>query len=106
MVKEWLLPENAANAKAAPGGGLAFQRSNHSVLWLLRVRHLPVAAFVHELVELGLVLCKAKAVQEFPELTLLFLEPAQRIGPVLVEGAVAARWRVVPATAPWTPAHP
>src|SRR6185312_6281834 len=44
----------------------------------------------HEGVELFLVLGVAQAIEEIPELDLLFLEPAQGFHAVLVEGAVAA----------------
>src|SRR5512132_384375 len=47
----------------------------------------------HELVELFLVLGVTQAVEEIPELDLLFLETLQGFGAVLVEGAVAARGR-------------
>jgi hypothetical protein len=49
-----------------------------------------VAAFGHELVELGPVFGKAQSLQEVLKLALLFLEPAQRIGPIFVESAIAA----------------
>src|SRR4029079_12239815 len=106
MVKDSLLLERPQVQRPPFGGGLFFQRTHHSVLGLLRVRHLPVAALSHELVELGLVLCEAETVEEFAELTLLFLEPAQRIRPILIERAVAARRRIVPTTGPWATAHP
>src|SRR5687767_9848259 len=50
-----------------------------------------VAAVGHELVELGLVLGLAQAVEEIAELLLLFLEALQRLGAVFVEGGIAAR---------------
>ena len=53
-----------------------------------------VAAFVHELVELGLVLGVAQPVEERAKFLLLFFEPAQRRGAIFVERVVAARWRV------------
>jgi hypothetical protein len=55
-------------------------------------------AIVHELVELGLVLRLAQPIEELPELALLFLEPAQRVRAIFVEGVVAGRLR--PAAAP------
>ncbi len=45
----------------------------------------------HELVELGLVLGFAQSRQEFLEFALLVFEPAQRLGAIFVEGAVAGR---------------
>src|SRR5580692_10857065 len=50
-----------------------------------------VAPVGHELVELGLVLGHTQALEEFAKLALLVLETAQRLGAVVVEGAVAAR---------------
>ena len=47
------------------------------------------AVLRHEGVELFLVLGVAQAVEEVAEFNLLFLEPAQRVGAVFVEGAVA-----------------
>ena len=49
------------------------------------------AALGHELVEFGLVLGVAQAVEELLELALLLFEAAQGFGAVFVEGAVAAR---------------
>jgi hypothetical protein len=49
-----------------------------------------VSALCHELVELGPVFGKTQPLQELLELALLFLEPAQRIGAILVESAIAA----------------
>jgi hypothetical protein len=51
------------------------------------------AALRHELVEFGLVLGVAQAVEKFLELALLFFQPAQRLGAVLVKCPVAARGR-------------
>ena len=48
-------------------------------------------AFVHEAVELGLVLGTAEPLQEGLERLLLFLQPTQGLGLVVVEGAVAGR---------------
>src|SRR5438270_4430058 len=59
-----------------------------------RRRCRPIAPFVHELVELGLVLGVTQAIQEALELGLLFLEPLQRLLAVFVKGAIAARWAV------------
>src|SRR5664280_155761 len=56
----------------------------------------PVAALGHELVELGLVLGEAQAIEKFAELTLLFLKTLQRIAAVFVEGVVAAGGRGTP----------
>src|SRR5215472_13893540 len=50
----------------------------------------PVATLRHELVELDLVLGVPQAIKEIPELALLLLEPPQRLGAVVVKGAVAA----------------
>src|SRR5258708_5990760 len=47
----------------------------------------------HELVELFLVLGVAQAIEEIPDLGLLFLEAPQGFHAVFVEGAVAARGR-------------
>src|SRR6266851_1731973 len=47
----------------------------------------------HELVELFLVLGVTQAIEEIPELGLLFLEAPQGFHAVFVEGAVAARGR-------------
>jgi hypothetical protein len=49
-----------------------------------------IAPFGHELVELGAVLGKAQPPQELLELALLFFEPAQRIGAIFIESAIAA----------------
>ena len=49
------------------------------------------AAIGHELIELGLVLGVAQALQEFPELALLLFEPAQRLGAIFVERPISAR---------------
>jgi len=59
----------------------------------LRRAAAPIAPFGHELIELGLVLGGAQPIEELAELLLLFLEPAQRVGAVVVEGAIAARGR-------------
>jgi len=59
----------------------------------LRLRSLAtgsVAALGHELVELGSVFSESQALQEFLELALLFFEPAQGIGAIVIECAVAA----------------
>src|SRR5260370_8187668 len=56
-----------------------------------RLGRLGPAVLGQELVELGLVLGEAQAVEEAQEIALLLLEPAQGVGAVLVEGAVAAR---------------
>ena len=58
------------------------------------------AAVGHELVELGLVLGVAQALEELAELALLLLEPVQGFRAILVEGAVAARLLPAPAAAP------
>src|ERR1700730_8749037 len=50
-----------------------------------------IAPFRHELIELGLVLGHAQALQEIAEFALLVLQTPQRLGTVLVESAVAAR---------------
>jgi hypothetical protein len=51
------------------------------------------AALIHELVEFDFVLRMAQAVKKFLEFALLLFEPAQGLGAVIVEGAVAARSR-------------
>src|SRR5579885_1324531 len=50
-----------------------------------------IAPLGHELVELGLVLGHAQAIEEVAELALLVLEPAQGLGAIFVEGPIAAR---------------
>src|SRR5262245_51839682 len=62
----------------------------------LRRRCVAVAALRHELIELGLVLGGAQALQELAELPLLLLKPAQGLGTVFVERAIAARARILP----------
>src|SRR3954451_8056720 len=49
----------------------------------------------HKLVELGLVLGLAEPLEEIEEFLLLVFETAQRLGLVVVEGAVAARFEAV-----------
>src|SRR5579863_8382165 len=58
-----------------------------------------VAAFVHELVELGAILGKAQALQELLEFALFIFEPAQGFGAVIVEGAIATGSRAKPIAA-------
>src|SRR5258705_7741231 len=65
----------------------------------LRRRAAPVAPVRHELVELGLVLGGAQAVEELPELLLLVFEAPQSLGPIVVEGVVAARGAPAPGAA-------
>src|SRR6516164_1133525 len=55
-----------------------------------------IAAIGHKLIELGAILGKAQPLQELPEFALLILEPAQGLGAVLIERAVAARGRSAP----------
>src|SRR4051794_36995735 len=62
-----------------------------STLRLIVRRRRTGAVLGHEGVELFLVLGVAKAIEEVAEFDLLFFEPAQRVGAVFVEGAVAAR---------------
>lgn len=62
-----------------------------SVLRLRRRVLRATTALGHELVEFGFVLCVTQAVEKFLEFALFFLEPAQCLGTVLVEGTVAAR---------------
>src|SRR5712671_2186596 len=69
------------------------------VLRRLRRRAAPVAPVRHELIELGLVLGGAQAVEEIAELLLLVLEAPQRLGPIVVEGVVAARGAPAPGAA-------
>jgi hypothetical protein len=47
----------------------------------------PVAAFCHQLVELGPVPCVLQPIKEIAELALFLFEPAQRLSAVLVKGA-------------------
>src|SRR5262249_57401117 len=67
------------------------------VWWLRRLRGRrslacgPVAPLGHKLIELRPILGKAKPLQKLLEFALLVLEPAQRFGAILIEGAVAAR---------------
>src|ERR1700730_12499704 len=56
----------------------------------------PVAAFSHELVELGLVLGMPQAIEELAELALLLFESPQRLGAVLIEGMIATGARSTP----------
>jgi hypothetical protein len=49
-----------------------------------------IAPLGHELVELCPVLGKAQPLQKLLELALFFLEPAKRIGAIVVESAIAA----------------
>jgi hypothetical protein len=48
-----------------------------------------VAPFAHEVVEFGAILGHAQSLQEALEFLRFLLEPAQRLGAVLVKGAVA-----------------
>jgi hypothetical protein len=63
--------------------------------WLrlgLRLRSVVTGAIAllgHELVELGPVLGKAQPLQKLLELPLFLLEPAQRVGAIFVESAIA-----------------
>src|SRR5215475_10060123 len=66
----------------------------------LRAAFGAAAAVGHELVELGLVLGLAQALEELAELALLLFEPLQGLGTVFVEGVVAARLRPPPAATP------
>src|SRR5882762_6119682 len=68
-------------------------------LRLLVGRRRALLVLRHERVELFLVLGVAQAIEEILELDLLFLEALQGFGAVLVEGAVAARWRTERKTA-------
>src|SRR3954454_20889125 len=56
-----------------------------------RFRGVRTAAVGHGMVELGLVLGEAQALEELEELLLLLFEPAQGLGTIFVERAVAAR---------------
>src|SRR5712691_5666787 len=56
-----------------------------------------MAAFAHELVEFRLVLGVAQLVEELHEFALFFFETAQRLGAVLVKGAIAARGSIATA---------
>src|SRR5215469_9100412 len=72
---------------------MALKQQRHFGLRLrLRLRSLAtgsIAALGHELVELGSVFGETQALQEFLELALLFFEPAQRVGAIFIECAVA-----------------
>jgi hypothetical protein len=48
------------------------------------VRRISVTPLGHELVELGPVLGEAQPVEEFAELALFLLQPAQGVGAILV----------------------
>src|SRR5262245_38243565 len=54
------------------------------------------AALSHELIELGLVASETQPIEKLPELALLLFEAPQRLGPILVEGVIAARWLLLP----------
>src|SRR6185437_5905876 len=74
----------------------AWVGSSRSVLrrrLVVRRARRTAAVLGHEGVELFLVLGVAQPGQELLELALLFLEPAQRIGAVIVESAVTAAGR-------------
>src|SRR5271170_5090040 len=58
----------------------------------------------HEFVEFGLVLGMAQAVEKLHEFALLFFQPAQGLGAVLVKGAVAGRLAVAGAGSAAAPA--
>src|SRR5690606_4245329 len=58
----------------------------------------PVPPLGHELIELGLVLRVTQPLKEVEKFALLLLKPLQRLGAILVEGAIAAR-RAMPAGA-------
>ena len=61
-----------------------------SALRLRRLRRLrAIAPLRHELIELGLVLGETQPIEEVLELALLFLEPAQSLGAILVERVIA-----------------
>src|SRR5689334_4308169 len=84
----------------AASGNAAFDRFRR--WWLRRLmRRLrgAIAAFGHELVELGLVLGEAQPVEKLPEFLLLVLETLQGLHAVIVEGAIAAGRREAPGTA-------
>jgi hypothetical protein len=53
-----------------------------------------IAPLRHEGIELGLVLGEAEPIEKVAELALLVLEALERLGAVIVEGAVAARRRL------------
>ena len=74
-------------------GRLSIGRGGRSGLGL-SVRTGTIAALRHELIEFGFVFGHAQPIEELVELALLVLEPANGLGPILVEGAVAARRRV------------
>src|SRR5208282_970089 len=60
----------------------------------------------HELIELGAVFSEAQPRKEFLELALLVFEALQRLGAIIVEGAVAARSRTEPVAGAPDPVHP
>src|ERR1700676_2625027 len=72
------------------GSGLRLRR-------LGRVARGTGAAFGHKLGGLRAVLGKAQPLQEVLKLGLLVFKPAQRLGAIIVEGAIAAgRWSAPP----------
>src|SRR6185437_10436733 len=50
-----------------------------------------IATLAHELIEFRLVFGKAQPFQEFGKFLLLFLEPAQRLRAIFIEGMITAR---------------
>src|SRR5262245_11033561 len=74
----------------------------NSGLGLACVGSLSVSTLGHELVELGPILRQSQPFEKLAELTLLFLEPAERVGAVLIKRAVAAGGRISPPTTPGT----
>src|SRR5215203_1198461 len=71
--------------------------SGRSGLRWLRRCAVSIAPFGHELVKLGFVFGEAQTIKEVAEFALLFFEAPQRLGPIFVEGAVAAGRRLAPA---------
>src|ERR1051325_5605880 len=86
-----------ASGNAADGAVQAFE--NCSGLRLTRRRRRTVAPFGHELVELGFVLGHAQPGEEIAKLALLLFKPAEGVGAIFVERAIAARGRATPETA-------
>ena len=67
-------------------GRLALRRRGRRRISILEA----VAALVHELIELGAILCETQTLKEFLELALLFFQAAQRLGAIIVERPIAA----------------
>src|SRR5215470_16033895 len=82
--------ERTAAMRADAAGASALRRGRR------RRRRRTGTALSHELIELGLVASETQPVEKLPELALLLFEAPQRLGPILVEGVIAARWLLPP----------